>query len=373
MNMVSRQPWYKNPEYWFKKADDYVTATSRIRKDSAYFGEIESFSTLNSIRVIFESNLIEKAGLPEGETRKVILENWPQIPDDFNIFSKLYSGTDIINEIISDKKIRELIQQFNIARTESNKIYPSIIMKNKSRGQMEVLQHYMALNKAKLYSYMYIASMLYSWAEEDLRREGLSEEEVQSTLQAKTGIKKAIQQEDTNLFSEDRIKGLHLTLAYSLMSQDANVEAGEYRIDIRNVGSWEMIFPGPALIQSCMTSFISRANSILNDSLRGGVNKYEAAARISYEFVEIHPFPDFNGRLSRILMNMVLMTNFCPFPISLRGNSKEKHRYFIALKRANHGDIVSLASLIAMYVVRTFEELDRHFELAGLDSILKLK
>ena len=171
------------------------------------------------------------------------------------------------------------------------------------------------------------------------------------------------------LFTEDRIKSLHLFLADSLLPEDAKVEAGHYRIDNRVVG-WDIIFPGPDLIQACMINFVQRANSILDSSLHGKINKYEAAARISYEFVEIHPFPDFNGRFSRVLMNMVLLANLCPFPIPLRGNNKEKHRYFVALRKANRGDIIPFASLIAMNVVKTFEELDRHFELAGLESIL---
>ena len=178
--MNFREPWYKNPEYWFNKADEYIAAAHRIEKESPYYDEVESFSSLNSVRVIFESNSIEKAGLSEGETRKVILENYPQIPDNFSIFRKLFGKSDIFAEMVSDPKYKEILQNINIGRHEENKIFPSFLMKNKSKGHREVLQHNLALSSANVATYIYIISKEYLSLQEDLRRQGKPENEIKS-------------------------------------------------------------------------------------------------------------------------------------------------------------------------------------------------
>ena len=90
-----------------------------------------------------------------------------------------------------------------------------------------------------------------------------------------------------------------------------------------------------------------------------------AAAEVSYRFVRIHPFPDGNGRVSRLLMNLVLFLWGLPFPITLRGDGKERHRYKQALRRADRGKLDRYECLIARAVVGSFENLNVNLALAG--------
>jgi len=172
------------------------------------------------------------------------------------------------------------------------------------------------------------------------------------------------------IFTHTGLKNLHRVLAHGLMPDDAGVPAGKYRIDSRSVG-WDIAFPAPELVRESMSNFLRESDELLMDFIRGESDKdlLQLAAQISYHFVRIHPFPDFNGRLSRIIMNMVLLMGRCPVPIAIRGDKKGKDRYFTALRHANSGNMKSLDALVAMEVVEAFQGIDKNLELAGLPTI----
>lgn len=85
------------------------------------------------------------------------------------------------------------------------------------------------------------------------------------------------------------------------------------------------------------------------------INEIELAAWTHAEFVRIHPFPDGNGRTSRLIMNYQLMAHGFP-AISI---AKEKRlEYFKALEvYAVSGDIAPFAEMVAEI---TNTQLDRY-------------
>lgn len=78
----------------------------------------------------------------------------------------------------------------------------------------------------------------------------------------------------------------------------------------------------------------------------------EIAALIHYKFVRIHPFDDGNGRVSRLLMNYILLKNGYP---SIVIKTNDKRNYLAALHDADTGNIDSFKEYIAKQLVWSLE------------------
>lgn len=127
---------------------------------------------------------------------------------------------------------------------------------------------------------------------------------------------------------------------------------GKFRKKPVSVGRESVHFAPPSLIpgltdELCddfLSIFVENQDPILN------------AAKLSYRFVSIHPYSDGNGRISRLLMNLILWISEYP-PIYLKADKKGKHRYSVALLRANRGNFKPLASLIALSLNDIYDKL----------------
>ena len=82
------------------------------------------------------------------------------------------------------------------------------------------------------------------------------------------------------------------------------------------------------------------------------LNHVEFAAMIHYKLVEIHPFIDGNGRVSRLLMNLLLMKHGYPITIVLKVDRK---KYYDALKEADKGNIKPFFNFIGYSVNRSLD------------------
>ena len=76
------------------------------------------------------------------------------------------------------------------------------------------------------------------------------------------------------------------------------------------------------------------------------------AAIFHYRFVAIHPFDDGNGRMSRLLMNLLLMQDGYP-PVVIK--QEERNLYYNALRQADAGDLGAFVEFIGENLLRSLE------------------
>jgi len=123
-------------------------------------------------------------------------------------------------------------------------------------------------------------------------------------------------------------------------------ESGVYRSVQVTVGGHKP--PDPEELESLMTEFFNWLNS--DDAKRLHPIRYAAMAH--FKLVSIHPFVDGNGRVSRLLMNLVLLLE--RYPIVIIKNSK-KRQYFKAIRDGNPGDISPFIRFVAQEVEETLD------------------
>ena len=96
------------------------------------------------------------------------------------------------------------------------------------------------------------------------------------------------------------------------------------------------------------------------------LNPIALAAWTHAEFVRIHPFPDGNGRTSRLIMNYQLLANGFPAVSIAKENRLD---YFNALEAyAVDGDLEAFSEMIAGLVEA---QLDRYLKLVPGDDEIK--
>ena len=125
-------------------------------------------------------------------------------------------------------------------------------------------------------------------------------------------------------------------------SEGSQIEAGQYRTNEEHIVSGmfgrekiHYVAPSPGRVDEEMADFLDWFNNHDN------INSVIRSAIAHFWFVSIHPFEDGNGRLARILSDMLLAradkSEFRFYNISSQIN-KDKKRYYDILEKAQHGD-----------------------------------
>ena len=126
--------------------------------------------------------------------------------------------------------------------------------------------------------------------------------------------------------NERTIKEIHAIILHGINKE----QAGKYRdVPVMIVGS-KHIPPQPYLIQPLMEQFIQQYKQMEQESL----HPILIAAYLHNELVKIHPFIDGNGRTSRLLMNLYLLSKGYTL-VSLKSDNEAKQAYYNTLEQSH--------------------------------------
>lgn len=122
--------------------------------------------------------------------------------------------------------------------------------------------------------------------------------------------------------------------------------AGAFRtLDVRAAGT-DFVYPSHLKVPELMAEFV--------DWLAGGDDGVEFAAEAHLRFVTIHPFQDGNGRVGRLLMNLLLVRSGYPVAVI---PVEQRAAYIHSLESAQSGgDSGPLYSLVGECVERALRD-----------------
>lgn len=160
--------------------------------------------------------------------------------------------------------------------------------------------------------------------------------------------------------TEKVIKELHAIIMSDPYEENEGVPPGEYKnvpnevIISETEGKLEFTMPEKVVEE--MNTLVNWLGNALKPPKRQK-KKYDIhpliiAARFHLDFVLIHPFADGNGRMSRILMNLILMQ--CGFPPVVI-KVEDRNNYINALNRARNEGIEIFAEFVGENMLRSLD------------------
>lgn len=161
-----------------------------------------------------------------------------------------------------------------------------------------------------------------------------------------------------------QVTHLHFLHRIVLMGILPAAKCGKFRKASVHVSNPDIFFPPPEAVPAMMTEFLHDFPHIIPHKNRDHIL---AAATFSFRFVRIHPYSDGNGRVSRLLMNLILLPK--DLPIYLKADKKGRHRYSQALRRADRGNLKPLASLIALALKEVYSKVISSLEGGSVPTI----
>lgn len=85
----------------------------------------------------------------------------------------------------------------------------------------------------------------------------------------------------------------------------------------------------------------------------------ELLAWIHHRFLWIHPFQNYNGRIGRLLINVILLNLDLP-PVELKIETElGRKKYIKALQKANDGDYTKLEKIIESAIKESIKEFEK--------------
>lgn len=150
--------------------------------------------------------------------------------------------------------------------------------------------------------------------------------------------------------TESDIRQLH----YFVLKGINDAEAGKYRSVQVEISGSDFKPPSVEQVPSQMQEFCMWLKEVTVSESKIGANEGLVNAAIAHTwFVYIHPFVDGNGRVARLLMNLLLMRYGYPIGIITK---EDRLRYYDALEEAQSSDLTPFVALLVECLHESLEE-----------------
>jgi fido (protein-threonine AMPylation protein) len=166
-------------------------------------------------------------------------------------------------------------------------------------------------------------------------------------------IEQLVRVDSQELLKPMKVDYIHFFHRLVLMGLARYPKTGRFRSTSVHVGNPDLLFPPASAVEKLMVEFCDSFPTIQPTLVT--YDPVIEAAKASHRFVKIHPYVDGNGRVSRLVMNLVLWNHFPP--VYLKADKKGRHRYAQALRRADRGNFKPLAALIATFLVEIYSKM----------------
>jgi Fic family protein len=162
--------------------------------------------------------------------------------------------------------------------------------------------------------------------------------------------------------SEQRIKELNKIILVKSFYKDAITPDGQATRRLIKIGDYKEHPNSVRLQNGEMFHYASPAETPIQmgelmqwyhtELEKKELHPIQLAALLHYKFVCIHPFDDGNGRISRLLMNYVLLCNNLQ-PVIIK--TDDKKNYLFALNQADAGNIEAFVDYIGKQLIWSLE------------------
>ena len=156
--------------------------------------------------------------------------------------------------------------------------------------------------------------------------------------------------DNTTPIAENDIRQLHALVLHGIHD-----EAGAYRSTPVSISGSDFSPPAPESVPAQMADFgswLSKVSVPVEDAFAGVTGLVVAAAAHTW-FVTVHPFIDGNGRVARLLMNLMLMRHGYPIGVITK---EDRLRYYDALEFSQASDLTPFVALLAECIEESLEE-----------------
>ena len=152
-------------------------------------------------------------------------------------------------------------------------------------------------------------------------------------------------------FNERVLKELH----YLVLKGIDRANAGKYRNVPVRIGGSSFVPAQPYLVSKLMEDVF-----VFYEANKAIMHPVVLAAEMHERIVTVHPFIDGNGRTSRLVMNLILLSHGYTIA-NLKGDNSSRLRYYTALEKCQTGNDKS--EFIDLIVSTTIDSLKEHLEL----------